>query len=386
MKISSLIIILSLLSTLLTGCHEEVQLETSLDTSQDKIGEMIHTFHQQIHPNSRSNISCFRIQDISTETYKLSDNIKTRNSTQSESYDIHTVSIDFDGTPGYAILSDTPGIEKIFYYTEEGCIGDTARNFILKDMIETYPKIAEDIISGNILDTRSDIQNYPNIQPLVRFHWLQGKPFNSYSTYCECSQCSQDYFGNHRPIGCVAIALGQAIATVEKFTGTFYGNRDIDFKNFPIRSVTSDQYLPIAHFLQEIALNCQTKFGCGKSTTNLEAAYNYLKDLGYNPLLSSGGLIELKFIDNLIKGFPHIISGKNGEKGHAWILDGYTNNTYGKLYHINWGQGELSSDGWSIGYYFGSLPNTENGGTVDLEYKSNFKQLYLRNEMTPYPL
>ena len=144
------------------------------------------------------------------------------------------------------------------------------------------------------------------------------------------------------------------------------------------RSVTSDQYLPIAHFLQEIALNCQTQFGCEGSGSRIEAGYNYLKDLGYNPLLSSGGLIELKFIDNLTKGFPHIIRGTKEKKGHEWILDGYTNNAYGKQYHINWGFGESRSDGWSIGYYFGYLPNG-NGGTDYIEYKSNLKQLYLQN-------
>ena len=163
----------------------------------------------------------------------------------------------------------------------------------------------------------------------------------------------------------------------KKFTGSFYGNRDIDFDNLPRYDTggTGAQYLQIAHFLQEIALNCQVKFNCDKSVTTLEAARNYLKDLGFNPTLNYVVLLELKYLDNLTKGIPVIAGGSNSSAGHAWILDGYTNNASGRHYHINWGWGPERSDGWSLGIYFGYHSNNE--GEVWKEYGKNLKQLYL---------
>lgn len=377
MKFFSFTLLLTLLGVSLTGCRNDADLELSPNAIDDNISGMIYEFHNRIHPGSsvRSNKPSFRITGISTETFQISDSVKTRSSLQSESYDIHTVSLDFEGTPGYAVLSDTPGINKIFYYTEEGCIGDTAVIEPLKDMIECFPKMAEDIISGKIADTRADLNNYPDIQPLVPFHWHQLKPFNNYSAYCSCSECSLE--GNHRPIGCVPLALGQTLATIKKFTGTFYGNRDIDFDNLPRYGTggTGAQYLQVAHFLQEIALNCQVKFNCDKSVTTLEAARNYLKDLGFNPTLNYGGLLELKYLDNLTRGIPVIAGGSNGSAGHAWILDGYTNNISGRHYHINWGWGYERSDGWALGIYFGYHSNDE--GEEWVEYGKKLKQLYL---------
>ncbi len=208
----------------MTGCQEDERLKMSPGSSKDGISEMILSFYNQIHPNSRSTNTLFSIKYISTETFKISDENKTRNASQNETYSIHTVLLDFEGTPGYAILSDTPGIEKIFYYTEEGCVGDTAAIAPLKEMIESFPIIAEDIMTGNYIDSQADNQNYPNIQPIVPFSWHQKKPFNNYAAYCACTYCSTDVMGNHRPMGCVTIALGQAIATVKKFTGKFYSN------------------------------------------------------------------------------------------------------------------------------------------------------------------
>ena len=285
MKLLSSTFLLLLLCFSFTGCRDEENVEMHLDSSKDKICEMIQEFHHQLHPESRSDKLSFRINGISTDTYLISEENKTRTTNHTESFDIHTVTIDFEGIPGYAILSDTPGIEKIFYYTEEGCIGDTATIAPLKEMIESFPLIAEDIITGKIVETRADFPNYPNIDPIVRFHWHQLKPFNNYSAYCACSICSDYRWGNHRPLGCITIAMGQAIATVKKFTGTFYGNRDINFDNLPVNDYSGNnpQYLQLAHFLQEIALNCQTQFGCNKSGSRLEAAFNYLVDLGYSP-------------------------------------------------------------------------------------------------------
>ena len=108
MKFYSRLLLLSLLGLLVSGCNEEQELVMPHYKSRDKINEMILSFHNQLHANSRSAEHTFNIKGIFTETFKVSDSNKTRSSKQLESFDIHTVNLDFDGTPGYAILSDTP--------------------------------------------------------------------------------------------------------------------------------------------------------------------------------------------------------------------------------------------------------------------------------------
>lgn len=93
--------------------------------------------------------------------------------------------------------------------------------------------------------------------------------------------------------------------------------------------------------------------------------------------MDGGALNEYKFIENLTKGFPHIARGRDDSDGHAWILDGYTNNAYGRHYHINWGYGEESSDGWSIGTFFGDIPFDGSGKKEHIEYREKLQQLYL---------
>lgn len=162
--------------------------------------------------------------------------------------------------------------------------------------------------------------------------------------------------GNHKPIGCVNIALGQAIATMGKFRGTFYGNKSIDFNALPEEldlSSNPGDILQINHFLQEIALNCQTKFRCDGGYTAITAAVNYLRDIGYKVDQIDGGLDKTRFISYLQQGHPHISSGYNDKgKGHAWILDGIVEHNGMCNFHINWGNGGNASNGWSSEYYF----------------------------------
>lgn len=201
------------------------------------------------------------------------------------------------------------------------------------------------------------IEGFP-VHHLVRFEWAQGWPYNYYAKYCNCKDCSQWDMKNHMPAGCVPIAMAQVIATMELFKGTFYGNRDIDFRAFPtyvhpLDKLGSDMELSIAHFLQEIALNCQVKYTCTGTYTDLYAATNYLRDLGYLADIIEGPLDVNRFLGYLKRGFPHIMGGRNKSAGHAWILDGALVSLQGLLYHINWGQGHLSSNGWSNACYYG---------------------------------
>lgn len=369
------------------SCNNEMpmnDLDTEINGTQSKISDMIRDVHGVIHSGTRADNDSYTIKSIETKVYQIPDSLlegeiegETR-SISDQTYAIHTVTLNFGDREGFTILSDTPGIDEVFYYTESGCLLDTANNVALKTMIDGAPLLALDILLNENTNqplTRSNI----DIGPIVPFQWHQLYPFNYYATYCECSTCSTYKYRNHRPIGCTNIAVGQLIATVKKFTGTFYGNREIDFDSLTIdgKSLTNAQLIQLAHFLGEIALNCQTRFRCDGSTANPEAAAKYLRDLGYFVDHKYGSLDTERFIKYLSLGVPHIVAGSNGKKGHAWILDGIKENNGSYLYHHNWGQGVNTSNGWSSSYYYGNFQFEYSNDLLFFQYNKQLEHLYI---------
>lgn len=372
--------IIGVLLCLLTlpGCSQDVELIEGVQNKEsNKISDMINDFYHRLHPDTRS-VKSFKILRVETKNFDGSDNSKTRTNTEmgKSSYEIHTVTLDFGESTGYAILSDTPGINHLFYYTEDGCINDTAVIAPLKEMVEAIPALADTIMRNGYEKSVSETRGYLSIEPLVRFKWHQDEPFNLLATYCTCEECSKR--GNHKPAGCVPVALAQVIATMKHFKGTFYGNRFIDFDSFPSTAYSfSDEKTKVAlgHFLQEIALNCQIQYGCDGSSTSLYPATYYMRDLGYGADLKEGGLDKTRYINYLQCGFPHIMTGSDGDEGHAWILDGAMESESSLQYHINWGWGPSRSNGWSSECFYGDFHDGIKLEHVD--YPKKHLHLYL---------
>lgn len=369
--------------SILVGCSHEYPLQDPQIPESSKIHSMISGFYQKVHKASRAESDGFSIRDIETHHYVSSDSSKTRVEGDSvgEPFEMHTVTLDFGDTSGYAILSDTPGIDRIFYYTEEGCIGDTATIAPLKHMVETFPQLANIILNGEDRTDRSQDSGTRadlDIDPLVRFKWHQGWPFNFYATYCTCDNCRTRK--NHKLAGCVTVALAQTIATVKIFRGSFYGNRSINFDALPGNTdcilIDSDTELTFGHFFQEIALNCQSKYGCEGTFSNLYAATNYMRDIGYLADHIRGGLDKERFITYLQLGLPHIMGGQSDTGGHCWILDGIKQNGTSGLYHVNWGWGPNKSNGWSNECYYYDYYD-KYGDCITSIYHKNTEHLYI---------
>lgn len=141
MKITKLWILASLtLLCLTTACNEELSVYTDRNPFNDRITELIFGMHSKLHECSRG--SLIRITRLTTSSYNVSDTLTTRTDSpkSNDTYEIHTVEIDFGNTSGYAILSDTPGIDQIFYYTEDGCIEDTTLIPPCEIWSKPYPK------------------------------------------------------------------------------------------------------------------------------------------------------------------------------------------------------------------------------------------------------
>lgn len=336
----------------LYGCANDDFNSTEEINRLSSVDAMLSEFYCKIHRTTKSE-DAFKIINIETRRYTTGEFVDTRATESPEEereYEIHTVTLDVNGIKGYAILSDTPGIERVFYYTESGCLNDTSLIPPLKAIIEGTPEVAARLLLYNGEETRANHYAGIDVEPLVRFQWDQGWPYNFYATYCTCEKCSPH--GNHMPAGCVPIALAQTIATLKIFRGTFYGNKNIDFDRLPSiadkYTTTPDLELTLGHFLQEIALNCQLRYRCDGSGTTLIPAALYLRDIGYRSDLISGDLDVDRYIRYLKMGLPHIMGGFSDEgMGHAWILDGIRDmGTYSEFHH-NWGWGALFSSGWS---------------------------------------
>lgn len=369
-----------LLITLLPflGSCAAVDEPTAMEVSKsDPIAEMVSNYYYSVNPPTRA-YSAPKIISTETKHYIIdSDSVIETTTTRADddAFEITTATLQFKESKGYAILSRDKRLDKIFFFTEKGCLSDTADIPMLKDYIINIPGMAASEIKSEKTDTRASADDVM-IYPLVRFHWHQREPFNRYATTCTCNECAQR--GNHRLAGCVTVATAQAIATMGKFNGTFYGNRNIDFTQLPAYGffMNDAQAQTVAQFFHEVAICCQVEFGCNGSGSTIKAAYQYLKDLGYNCTYEEKEINVAKLKDELSKGIPHLIAGRSFEAGHMWIVDGLKI-TGGKTYfNCNWGWGG-ASDGWADSYPF--IPN----GETDIKniFSQNIRNIYIYSKL-----
>lgn len=133
----------------------------------------------------------------------------------------------------------------------------------------------------------------------------------------------------------------------------------------------------IAQFVHEVAICCQTKFGCNASSSHPKAAYHYLQDLGYDCNYTENGLDLNLLREELEKGYPHIIGAKEIKSGknHCWLITGYMQKTDGSKYvYHNWGHLKGDSNGWTLSNTFVEAPKSDS-----LIYRGNYVQIYTKS-------
>lgn len=372
-KIFNLFILMTVPITLSSCDNDSVVLETNVDTD-NRIINIIDDFRTSINMGSRSS-SDIQVLSVDTKYYKIeSDTIIESAPTRSDDsiFDINTVKIKVNESTGFAVLSTDERLNKIFYYTENGNLSDTTNIAPLKEYIDYIPFFAaEEITHPEVLDTRATDQDVL-INPIVPFKWGQSSPFNKLTPECDCSKCL-----GHMPIGCVTTASAQTLATIGVFNSTYYGCKDIDFKNLPkyASQMTTDQQSQISHFFHEVALCCQVKFQCGGSGSYVKSAYQYFKDLGFDCTYTEGSIDSQQLISELQNGYPHMIGGSNGDSGHMWIVDGIKTSGTTIYYSCNWGwngycDGWVDSNPYTVTYYD---KTTES-------YSKNLRHIYIQSK------
>lgn len=229
--ISCLVTVLVLAQICFTSCQDNSPGDESINPPIDNsINNLVADFYSECYPAETRNGITPRVLSVENKSYRFPSNAgsETRSSEDSIFFDMQLVELDFGETKGYSLLSTDSRLNKVFYFTDNGCISDTTVIAPLKDLLDFYPTVAAHYIEDGYQEneTKADEGNVL-VQPIVRFKWHQGFPFNLCATYCICDECKEH--GNHMPIGCIAVALGQAIATIGDFKGHFYGSNELNF-------------------------------------------------------------------------------------------------------------------------------------------------------------
>lgn len=377
------------------------------------VEKMLNDFYCAGNKNSRSSDSNIRISRITRQSYRIEGDTvvpipqpmgRSMDLEHSDSvFEIATAEFSIGDNNGYAILSDDERLNEIYFFTENGAIADTADIPAVKDIFELTPFLAMQTLDDHRMDPFTPVDpgdpidpdsppgtpepiDKPEdftIGPMIKTKWDQGWPYNMYGRHCTCIECSKERWNEYSPMGCVAIATAQVIATwdtplYDRYSyKTFYGTRsDVDVIN-KAEPITKEEEKKAAHICYEVALGCQTKFACGGSHSKLECAYQYLKEIGCGVQFVNGSIDAQATKSHLIR-YPILVAGKRSSgKGHAWIIDGLkcVNGVY--HYHCNWG---LKSSAWVSSNYY----TAENEETHELtRYSGNLRAIYIYNQ--PFP-
>lgn len=116
---------------------------------------------------------------------------------------------------GYVIVSGDDRFRDVLGYSNEGGFSFDAMPDGLAYLLSAYSRemdAAKEYWKTNPLDierSRSSIESYPSVPPLVKTHWSQNYPFNA--------QVPIDYSGSYSTyhgkaaIGCVALSMAQVM-------------------------------------------------------------------------------------------------------------------------------------------------------------------------------
>lgn len=368
MKKKSSLLIVPFLALSLAGCNNDLQVpvesagEALHDASADAI-KLVTEFRDEVgSPESRSANLTVDICESTTYTVATGAKVAARSTgdvPDSTQVDVQYVKFHQGEKPGFAFVSSDPRINRVYVFIEKGEIADTAEVVPLKWYIDEIPGIvAEDIrLYYEEPKSRVEARTTVSIGPLLKTLWDQGAPYNRYLPACSNNASDKIYLG-HCPTGCVPLAVAQVIAYCQRFQGTYYGNKDIDFDALTSvssfgRTETSALATQAATFVHEVAMYCQVEFTCNVTHGDLKSGYQYLKDLGYTCSYVEGKGVDVnRLLTNLNKGIPHLSAGntKTDGTGHAWVIDGLNMMSNGAYnYHCNWGTTGIHA-GWVSDY------------------------------------
>lgn len=338
----------------------------------------------QKETSTKLNFKEKRIKKYKLSDYTPADKALSR-SASDDNLTISTVIFDNDDSPGFAIVGESETLTKLYFYTDNGTPEGIREVEPAMQIIESIPSyFAADVTAASIIDgpikpgiypPLDSIAGWAIIGPITTTQWGQDAPYNTLAPVCDDPTCKK--YGQHMPIGCGAVALGQFFANQGKYIssdGTVYDLSIVGKKASPSTQLEQDL---VNRVLYHLATDLSMHYNCSTSTTYFSYAPPILWDNGYEANFVHDKIDDKTLVNELKNGYPHLIRGtryntENEDKesnGHMWIIDGIYGPLDNPYYHCNWGWGG-KGDCWTISAPF-------KGEGVKNYYDTGFFQIYV---------
>lgn len=272
---------------------------------------------------------------------------------------------------GYVLVSGDDRFVDVLGYSNSGSFDNADMPDNMRAWLQGYVDEMKWAIEHGIADAeklptaprRAEVKK--EIGPLMKTHWNQDAPYNSFvpeyeagklsATGCVATAMAQAMYYNRWPEG----AMTKGIPAYEWKTGVWLPGKDevlpattFDWNNmlevYSEGHYTDDQANAVAKLMQYCGYSVKMNYGesSGASTHMVAYAlkeyYDYSKTTVYldRSNYSYGNWIELLYHE-LAQNRVVVYSGQSSGGGHAFICDGYEGEDY---FHINWGWGGSSDD------------------------------------------
>lgn len=382
MKIKFLVV--AIVSIMLNACGDEEAFEATLNQKCAVVSDVeriVFDFYKEVaESNTRSSLDAPIVDEtIPVYYYVNSDGeaIQIAELDQygdKESFGITTVKFHDQERVGLAVVSQSSQINRVLYYAVGNDINTIEESPMLQQVYVDSPSLLANLCSmqkeredgrGDVDDENDTDPDYDpdagkggsggstgtvaiySYGPLLNTFWNEGTPFNNYTPSCSCGYCVK--IGGHKPVGCVAVAIGQCIIYFTQHKDMLNSKTPMyDCSMYQnVEKTSVDKYDNnvrewVGKFIYGIAVGCKTKFDCKVSISETNDILNYLTSIGYSIKYSSGNLVRNDLSASLSDGCPVMVMGNSQASGerHAWIVDGMkfmSDKTY--KYHVNWGNG-----------------------------------------------
>ncbi|MFB6316930.1 thiol protease/hemagglutinin PrtT [Saccharicrinis sp. FJH54] len=317
----------------------------------------------------------------SSEAYKLKpvdigtakESYVTKSATTSPPFYTYDIN---DGS-GFIIISGSNSTKPVLGYSFNSKIDP---EHIPDAMIELLEQYKEEIDFASKHNAVADIKNewdrllnssvntksgvvYPDVVPMIDTKWSQSPYYNNL--------CPENELGQRAVTGCVATAMAQIMKfhnypehgqSFYDYIANNFGQQSVIFANQTYEWSEMPQNLNATSSASEVEAVAKLMYDCGVSVSmnygitasgsTMNRLANALRNyFGYEQDLRIMHMHNFTYQDwvdsvcnELNNDRPLLYAGFGSSSGHAFIIDGYSNND-GDKFHINWGWGGLN-DGY----------------------------------------
>lgn len=384
----------------LVGCSDKddspIQLN-ELEYGAQTALNLVNSFRERITSAdmSRASLTNLKIIDCKREDVILhkvnadanSSSLSRVVSDETENVELYNFKFEIDGKVGFAYSSPDPRVNRVLAYCENGSIADTVdigpMAMAIRGISRSCAYDLDEYYSGEKDLSRAG--DNPTVWgPLLTTEWSQQPPYNN---DCGGSGCSKTINGKY-PAGCVAIAIGQSVAFVNRHTSQF--NLTALRKEKSI-SMLDPLAAEVAAYIHHVGVGCQMKYDCDGSSSTLKLGKNYLVNIGYRDgkdfeYAQTNSFNMEKLGMALLQSMPVCVGGiTDSGKGHAWIFEGISAQVQDylipkKVYalYCNWGQGGTGNGWYPDGTWYTPINQTTFKPMSDGPYYRNNEFIYFK--------